>query len=26
MNIPALDIAKKTVWFYYAYIVQHEAQ
>jgi hypothetical protein len=26
MNIPGLDIAKKAVWFYYAYIVQHEAQ
>jgi hypothetical protein len=25
-NIPALDIAKKAVWFYHAYIVQHEAQ
>lgn len=26
MNIPALDIAKKAVWFYHAYVVQHEAQ
>ena len=26
MNIPALDIPKKTVWFYHAYVVQHEAQ
>ena len=25
-NIPALDIAKKAVWFYHAYVVQHEAQ
>jgi hypothetical protein len=25
MNIPALDIAKKAVWFYHAYVVQHEA-
>ncbi len=26
MNIPALDIAKKAVWVYHSYIVQHEAQ
>lgn len=26
MNIPALDIAKKAVWFYHAHLVQHEAQ
>jgi hypothetical protein len=26
MNIPALDIAKRAVWFYHAYVVQHEAQ
>jgi hypothetical protein len=26
MNIPALDIAKKAVWFYHAFIVQREAQ
>jgi hypothetical protein len=26
MNIPALDIAKKAVWFYHSYVVQHEAQ
>jgi len=26
MNIPVLEIAKKAVWFYHAYVVQHEAQ
>jgi hypothetical protein len=26
MNIPALNVAKKAVWFYHAYVVQHEAQ
>jgi hypothetical protein len=26
MQIPSLNIAKKAVWFYYAYVVQHEAQ
>jgi hypothetical protein len=26
MNIPALDIAKKAVCLYYAYVVQHEAE
>lgn len=26
MNIPVLDIPKKSVWFYHAYLVQHEAQ
>jgi hypothetical protein len=26
MNIPVLNIAKKAVWFYHSYIVQHEAQ
>ncbi|MFY9684003.1 MAG: hypothetical protein WBQ40_04850 [Candidatus Sulfotelmatobacter sp.] len=25
-NIPALDIAKKAVWFYHSYVVLHEAQ
>jgi len=25
MNIPALDIAKKAVWFYHAHLVTHEA-
>jgi hypothetical protein len=25
MNIPALDIAKRAVWFYHGYLVQHEA-
>jgi len=25
MYIPSLDIAKKSVWFYYAYILNHEA-
>lgn len=24
MNIPALDIAKKSVWFYHSHIVEHE--
>lgn len=24
MNIPGLDIAKKAVWFYYAYVVAEE--
>lgn len=26
MNIPALEIAKESVWFYHAYVVQQEAQ
>jgi hypothetical protein len=26
MQIPVLDVAKKAVWFYHSYIVQHEAQ
>lgn len=26
MDIPTLDIAKKSVWFYYAHVVNHEAQ
>ena len=26
MNIPALDVAKKAVWFYHAHVVQQEAQ
>ena len=26
MNIPCLDIAKKSIWFYYGYVVEHEAQ
>jgi len=25
MNIPLLDAAKKAVWFYYVYILEHEA-
>jgi len=26
MNIPGLDVAKKAVWFYHAYVVRHEVQ
>jgi hypothetical protein len=26
MNIPRLDVAKQSVWFYHAYIVNHEAR
>lgn len=26
MNIPALEIAKKAVWFYHSYVVEHEAE
>ena len=26
MNIPALDVAKKGVWFYHTYVVHHEAE
>jgi hypothetical protein len=25
MNNPVLDIAKTTAWFYYAHVVEHEA-
>jgi len=25
MYVPALDAAKKAVWFYYAYVLEHEA-
>jgi hypothetical protein len=26
MDVPILDVHKKAIWFYYAYIVNHEAQ